>query len=77
MKEKAGLAGGREARRAARSKPKVAVVPYITRKVPVYEIASEETLDLVERNAETIMQEIGIDFRDDPESVANLEGSRC
>ncbi len=75
--------GGREARRAARSKPKVAIVPYITRKVPVYEIASEETLDLVERNAETIMQEIGIDFRDDPEALqiwkeagADIDGER-
>jgi len=80
-KSRAG--GGRQARHAARSKPKVAAVPYVTRKVPVYEIASEETLDLVERNAETILQEIGVDFRDDAEALkiwkeagADVDGER-
>lgn len=75
--------GGREARRAARSKPKVSIVPYITRKVPVYQIASQETLELVERNAETILQEIGVDFRDDVEALeiwkeagADVDGER-
>ncbi|MDH3694732.1 MAG: trimethylamine methyltransferase family protein [Gammaproteobacteria bacterium] len=75
--------GGREARRAARSKPKVSIVPYITRKVPVYEIAGDETLDMVERNAETILQEIGVDFRDDSEALqiwkeagADVDGER-
>ncbi len=75
--------GGRQARRAARAKTQAAVVPYITRKVPVYEIASEETLELVERNAETLLQEIGLDFRDDVEALqiwkdagAEVDGER-
>jgi len=33
-------------------------------------LASEETLKLVEDNAETVLEEIGIEFRDDPDAVA-------
>ena len=43
--------------------------PYITRKVPVYELASEELLELVEENTEIVLEEIGIDFRDDPRAL--------
>jgi trimethylamine--corrinoid protein Co-methyltransferase len=37
--------------------------------VPVYELASEELLALVEENTETVLEEIGIDFRDDPRAL--------
>jgi trimethylamine--corrinoid protein Co-methyltransferase len=37
--------------------------------VPVYELASEELLALVEENTETVLEEIGIDFRDDPQAL--------
>jgi trimethylamine--corrinoid protein Co-methyltransferase len=63
-------AGGRDARRAARSRNVSSVVPFITRRVPVYEICGEEVLALVENNAETILEEIGIEFRDDPDAIA-------
>ncbi len=43
--------------------------PYITRRVPAYDIASEEVLLLIEKNAETVIEEIGIDFRDDADAV--------
>ena len=65
-----GRGSARDARRAARAKPQLEQVPYITRKVPVYELASEELLGIVERNAETILAEIGIDFKDDSEALA-------
>ncbi len=75
--------GGRSARVAERSKVQLETVPYITRKVPVYEIAPEETLELIENNAEQILQEIGIEFRDDPEALeiwekagASVDGER-
>ncbi|HEY6482281.1 MAG TPA: trimethylamine methyltransferase family protein [Steroidobacteraceae bacterium] len=64
---------GREAKRAARTARSAAFVPYITRKIPYYEVLGSEGLQLLEHNADTILQEIGIDFRDDPESLQLLK----
>src|SRR6202047_3144827 len=61
---------GRDAKRAARAARAGASIPYITRKIPYYEVLSEEGLALMEHNADTILEEIGIDFRDDPEALA-------
>src|SRR5579859_3050661 len=61
---------GREAKRASRAARASSSIPYITRKIPYYEVLSEEGLALMERNADTILEEIGIDFRDDPEALA-------
>ena len=60
---------GRDAKIAARTARSHAFVPYITRKMPYYEVLGEEGLALLEHNADTILEEIGIDFRDDPESL--------
>ena len=65
-----GAGSGREARRAARARPKTAYAPYIVRRVPTYDVLSEEGLQIIEANAETILEEIGIDFRDDAEALA-------
>jgi trimethylamine---corrinoid protein Co-methyltransferase len=62
--------GGRAARRAARAHPSVTVAPYLTRQIPTYELLHSEGLELIEHNAETILEEIGIDFRDDAEALA-------
>jgi len=43
--------------------------PYIKRKIPYYEILDEEGLQTIEHNADTILEEIGIDFLEDPESI--------
>ena len=48
--------GGREASRAARTSGKAASIPYIKRNIPFFEIAKEETLELIENNAETILR---------------------
>ena len=61
-------------RQIARANATVAAPPYITRKVPVYELASEELLALVEENTEIVLEEIGIDFRDDPRALQLFEG---
>ncbi len=57
--------------------------PYITRKIPYFEVVSEEGLQVIEDNAETILEEIGIEFRDMPEALeilgnagANIDGVR-
>ncbi|MCB1755236.1 MAG: trimethylamine methyltransferase family protein [Gammaproteobacteria bacterium] len=76
--------GGREARRAARSQRESAArIPYITRRIPCFEVLDEEGLQQIERNADTILEETGIDFRDDPEALdlwrqagADVQGQR-
>jgi trimethylamine---corrinoid protein Co-methyltransferase len=65
--------GARDAKRAARAARASASVPYLTRNVPYYEVLSEENLAILEYNADTILEEVGIDFRDDPEALAILK----
>jgi trimethylamine--corrinoid protein Co-methyltransferase len=62
--------GGAEARRAARTGGGPEQKAAIKRKIPLYEPFSEVQLALIEANAETVLQEIGIDFRDDAEALA-------
>ncbi len=61
---------GRDAKRASRAARAASSIPYITRKIPYYEVLGEEGLATLEHNADTILEEIGIDFRDDPEALA-------
>ncbi len=74
--------GGREAKRA-RASASGPVAPYIKRNIPFVDIINEEGLELIERNADTILEEIGIDFRDDAEALdmwreagADVQGER-
>src|SRR5437588_248074 len=60
---------GRDAKIAARTARSHAFVPYITRNIPYYDVLSTGGLELLENNADTILEEIGIDFRDDAESL--------
>ncbi len=68
---------GREARRAARAHRGVASIPYITRAIPTTEILSEEGLDLIARNADTLLEEVGIEFRDYPSALLRLKAAGC
>ncbi|MDX1424104.1 MAG: trimethylamine methyltransferase family protein, partial [Kiloniellales bacterium] len=75
--------GGREARRAVRSGGGLSKRRFISRKIPVYEPLSQEGIEVVERNAETVLEEIGIEFRDDAEALeiwkaagADVDGER-
>ena len=52
--------GGAGARRALRSHPKLQQLPFITRKIPLTTVLDEAGLELIERNADTILEEIGI-----------------
>ena len=65
-----GGAGGAAARRASRSGggPGEKRI-YITRKIREYEVLDEEGLTLIEDNADRILEEIGIEFRDDAEAI--------
>ncbi|GAB4386791.1 trimethylamine methyltransferase family protein [Albidovulum sp.] len=58
--------GGREARRRERSHRATGPGrPYILRNIPTYDILSEENLARIERAADRILAETGIEFRDD------------
>jgi len=59
---------GRDQRRA-RARTASAKYPYIRRRLPVVELLSSEAVEIIEANAETILEEIGIEFRRDPESL--------
>ncbi|MGL4406415.1 MAG: trimethylamine methyltransferase family protein, partial [Notoacmeibacter sp.] len=76
--------GGAQARRAARGGGGPGVsMPFIQRKINVYEVLNDEALAIVEANADTILEEIGIEFRDDAEALdmwraagAKVDGER-
>lgn len=42
---------------------------YIQRRIREYEVLDEEGLQLIERNADVVLEEIGIEFRDDAEAL--------
>ena len=65
------------------SRPEKTRSPYIHRKVATYEILSEEGLSLIEENADAILRDIGMEFRDDEEILdcfrdagADVQGER-
>ncbi|MBV8496827.1 MAG: trimethylamine methyltransferase family protein, partial [Gammaproteobacteria bacterium] len=72
----------RDARRARAQAP-AAKYPYIRRRLEPVELLSREAVEVIEANAETILEEIGIEFRRDPESLrlwreagADVKGER-
>ena len=74
---------GREAKRAARQLAPTSTAAYIDRKIPYFEILSEEALELIEHNAETVLEEIGIEFKEFPQALklfkdagADVKGER-
>ncbi len=73
---------GRESRRA-RARSHAGQLPYIRRRLPVVDLLSVEAVEIIEANAETILEEVGIEFRRDPESLrlwreagADVKGER-
>ncbi len=57
--------------------------PFIDRKIPYFEVLNDEALETIEYNAETVLEEIGIEFRDFPEALellrnagADIDGER-
>ena len=66
-----GEGRGAAARRASRTGGGAPPsLPFITRKIREYEVLDEEGLALIEANADLILEEIGIEFRDDEEALA-------
>jgi len=85
MSERAARGGrrGRDARRAERESKSAVTSPYISRNIPLTELCSDEALELIEANAEIVLEETGIEFRDDEETLkllrdagADIDGTR-
>ncbi len=75
--------GGGAARRAERTAVSVETERYIERNIPLYEFLDEATLEIIEYNADTVLEEIGVNFVDSPEALerwrsvgATIEGER-
>src|SRR6185369_5217682 len=47
--------------------------PLLTRALKPFEVLDEEGLALIEHNADTILEEVGIIFRGDPEALQTLK----
>ncbi|MFM9137804.1 MAG: trimethylamine methyltransferase family protein, partial [Actinomycetota bacterium] len=75
--------GGRAARQATRRTSGAQREAYLTRLIKPYELASEEVLSMLEHNADTILEEIGVEIRDYPSAIerfkaagASVDGTR-
>ena len=65
--------GGGAARRAERGTLKIEAAKYIERNIPLFEILTEEALEVIEYNAETILEEVGVNFVDNPTALARWQ----
>ncbi|WP_323782020.1 trimethylamine methyltransferase family protein [Thalassovita sp.] len=75
--------GGGAARRAERSAVSFETAKYIERNIPNFEVLTEEALEIIETNAETILEEIGVNFVNNPAALqrwrdagADVKGER-
>ena len=59
----------RAGRRSRLNRPEVTRAAYVTRNIPYFEFLSEEGLKALEDQADWIIQEIGLEFREDPEAL--------
>lgn len=75
--------GGGAARRAERTAVNVEVARFITRNIPNFEVLTEEAIEVIEYNAETVLEEIGVVFANNPAALdrwrnagADVDGDR-
>ncbi len=61
--------GGGAARRAERTSVKIETAKYIERNIPNFEVLTEEALEVIEYNAETILEEVGVNFVNNPAAL--------
>ncbi|MGB8622270.1 MAG: trimethylamine methyltransferase family protein [Paracoccaceae bacterium] len=78
-----GRGGGGAARRAERTTVRIETARFITRNIPNFEILDDEALAIIEANAETVLEEIGVAFVENPEALkrwkeagADVQGER-
>ena len=64
-----GRSGGGAARRAERSAVSVETARFISRRIPDFQVLDDEALQIIEWNAETILEEIGVNFVENPAAL--------
>ncbi len=62
--------GGGAARRAERTSVKIESARFIERNIPNFEILSDEALEIIEANAEIILEDVGVNFVNNPTALA-------
>ena len=75
MKEEAGARrrGRRRGGAGAEATAAPMIMGSVKRQIPYFDILSEEALELIEYNADTVLEEIGVDFKDIPEALEILK----
>ena len=75
--------GGGAARRAERTAVSFETARYIERNIPNFEVLTEEALEIIETNAEQVLEEIGVNFVNNPGALkrwkdagADVDGER-
>ncbi len=75
--------GGGAARRAERTAVHFETARFIERNIPNFEVLNEEALEVIEANAEQVLEEIGVNFVDNPGALdlwrqagADVQGER-
>ncbi|MGQ0566375.1 MAG: trimethylamine methyltransferase family protein [Gemmobacter sp.] len=62
--------GGGATRRAERTAVSMDTARFIKRNIPNFEILNEEALQIIEWNADTVLEEIGVNFPENPGALA-------
>jgi trimethylamine--corrinoid protein Co-methyltransferase len=75
--------GGGAARRAERTAVRIESAKFIERNIPLFEVLNEEALEIIEYNAETLLEEVGVNFPENPKALqrwrdagADVQGDR-
>ena len=75
--------GGRSARQAERTRRALSVEPFLTRALAPVEVMSDEGLELIEANADTLLEQVGVEIVGYPEALrifadagADVDGTR-
>jgi trimethylamine--corrinoid protein Co-methyltransferase len=78
-----GRTGGRAGRQAARLAAHIDSATFLTRTLKPFEVLSAEGLEIIERNADAILEEVGVIVRDFPDALtlfaaagADVDGER-
>ncbi|MEM7084021.1 MAG: trimethylamine methyltransferase family protein [Pseudomonadota bacterium] len=62
--------GGRRAKHASRQEDQLQIRAYIDRNIPYFDMLSDEALETIEYNADTVLEEVGINFLETPDALA-------
>jgi trimethylamine---corrinoid protein Co-methyltransferase len=73
--ERRARGGGGAARRAERTAVSIETAGYIERNIPNLDLLNEEALQIIEWNAETVLEEIGVNFADNPAALELWRGA--